>query len=106
MFYKFVFVNIVGSLNVGKFILMNVLMKEKLFIVIFKVQIICYCIYGILNGDDYQIVFFDMLGVVNVFYKLYEVMMSYVEIFLKDVDVLLFIIDMYEFDMNYKEMLE
>ena len=85
---------------------MNALMKEKLSIVTSKAQTTRHRIHGILNDDDYQIVFSDTPGVVNASYKLHEAMMSYVETSLKDADILLFITDMHESDMNHKETLE
>lgn len=106
MSHKSGFVNIVGSPNVGKSTLMNQLMGEKLSIVTAKAQTTRHRILGILNDDDYQIVFSDTPGVVNAAYKLHENMMDYVNTSLKDADVLLFITDTKESDMNHKETLE
>ena len=78
MAHKSGFVNIVGSPNVGKSTLMNKLMGEKLSIVTSKAQTTRHRILGILNEDDYQIVFSDTPGVVNAAYKLHENMMDYV----------------------------
>lgn len=105
MAHKSGFVNIVGSPNVGKSTLMNQLMGEKLSIVTSKAQTTRHRILGILNDDDYQIVFSDTPGVVNAAYKLHETMMDYVNTSLKDADVLLFITDTIETDMNHKETL-
>ena len=93
MAHKSGFVNIVGSPNVGKSTLMNQLMGEKLSIVTSKAQTTRHRILGILNDEDYQIVFSDTPGVVNAAYKLHETMMDYVNTSLKDADVLLFITD-------------
>ncbi|MCO5260582.1 MAG: GTPase Era [Crocinitomicaceae bacterium] len=106
MAHKAGFVNIVGSPNVGKSTLMNQLVGERLSIVTSKAQTTRHRILGIVNDEDYQIVFSDTPGVVNVSYKLHEQMMEYVNISLKDADVLLFITDMHETDMNHKETLE
>ena len=105
MAHKSGFVNIVGSPNVGKSTLMNQLMGEKLSIVTSKAQTTRHRILGILNDEDYQIVFSDTPGVVNAAYKLHETMMDYVNTSLKDADVLLFITDTIETDMNHKETL-
>ena len=105
MAHKSGFVNIVGSPNVGKSTLMNQLMGEKLSIVTSKAQTTRHRILGILNDEDYQIVFSDTPGVVNAAYKLHETMMDYVNTSLKDADVLLFITDTNETDMNHKETL-
>ncbi|HRP52379.1 MAG TPA: GTPase Era [Fluviicola sp.] len=106
MIHKSAFVNIVGSPNVGKSTLMNGLVGEKLSIVTSKAQTTRHRIHGLANGDDYQIVFSDTPGVVNASYKLHEAMISYVESSLKDADILLFITDMQENEMNHKETLE
>ena len=100
------FVNIVGSPNVGKSTLMNQLVGEKLSIVTSKAQTTRHRILGIVNDEDYQIVFSDTPGVVNAAYKLHETMMDYVNTSIKDADVLLFITDTKENEMNHKETLE
>ena len=106
MSHKAGFVNIVGSPNVGKSTLMNQMIGEKLSIVTSKAQTTRHRIHGIVNEDNYQIVFSDTPGVVNASYKLHEQMMSYVESSFKDADILLFITDIYESEMNHKETLE
>lgn len=106
MKHKSGFVNIVGSPNVGKSTLMNRLLGEKLSIVTSKAQTTRHRIRGILNHEDYQIVFSDTPGVVNAAYELHESMMAYVNTALRDADVLLFITDVFEDSMNHKETLE
>jgi GTP-binding protein Era len=106
MAHKSGFVNIVGSPNVGKSTLMNRLVGEKLSIVTSKAQTTRHRILGIVNDEDYQIVFSDTPGVVNAAYKLHETMMEYVNASLKDADVLLFITDTKENEMNHQETLE
>lgn len=106
MSHKSGFVNIVGSPNVGKSTLMNRLLGEKLSIVTSKAQTTRHRIRGILNHEDYQIVFSDTPGVVNAAYELHESMMKYVNSSLSDADVLLFITDVFEDTMNHKETLE
>lgn len=106
MAHKSGFVNIVGSPNVGKSTLMNRLVGEKLSIVTSKAQTTRHRILGIVNEEDYQIVFSDTPGVVNASYKLHEAMMDYVNASLKDADVLIFITDTKENEMNHKETLE
>lgn len=106
MSHKSGFVNIIGSPNVGKSTLMNKLLGEKLSIVTSKAQTTRHRIHGILNSDDYQIVFSDTPGVVNASYQLHEAMMSYVETALKDADVLLFITDVFENTLNHEATLE
>jgi GTP-binding protein Era len=106
MSHKSGFVNIVGSPNVGKSTLMNRLVGEKLSIVTSKAQTTRHRILGIVNDENHQIVFSDTPGVVNAAYKMHEMMMDYVNTSLKDADVLLFITDTLESEMNHKETLE
>ena len=106
MAHKSGFVNIVGSPNVGKSTLMNQLVGEKLSIVSSKAQTTRHRILGIVNEEDYQIVFSDTPGVVNAAYKLHENMMDYVNASISDADVLIFMTDTHENDMNHKETLE
>ena len=106
MAHKSGFVNIVGSPNVGKSTLMNQLMGEKLSIVTAKAQTTRHRILGIVNEEDYQVVFSDTPGVVNAAYKLHENMMEYVNASIYDADVLLFITDTQENEMNHQQTLE
>jgi GTP-binding protein Era len=99
------FVNIVGSPNVGKSTLMNQLVGEKVSIVTSKAQTTRHRILGIVNDEDYQVVFSDTPGVVNAAYKMHDVMMDYVNMSIKDADVLLFITDTKENEMNHEETL-
>ncbi len=63
MQHKSGFVNIIGSPNVGKSTLMNQLVGEKLSIITSKAQTTRHRILGIVNDEDYQIVFSDTPGV-------------------------------------------
>jgi GTP-binding protein Era len=89
--HKAGFVNIIGKPNVGKSTLMNVFLGEKLSIVTQKAQTTRHRIRGILNGDDYQIVYSDTPGIINPHYKLHDAMMSIVTEAIQDADVLLFV---------------
>jgi GTP-binding protein Era len=91
--HKAGFVNIIGNPNAGKSTLMNALMGEKLSIVSPKVQTTRHRIMGILNGDDYQIVYSDTPGVIDPKYKLQEGMMKFVGTALTDADLILLVID-------------
>ena len=106
MAHKSGFVNIVGSPNVGKSTLMNQLVGEKLSIVTSKAQTTRHRILGIVNDENYQIVFSDTPGVVNASYKLHENMMEYVSLSLQDADILLFVTDTFEQKMNHEATLE
>jgi GTP-binding protein Era len=72
---------------------MNALMGEKLSIVTPKAQTTRHRIMGILNGDDYQIVYSDTPGVLDPKYKLQEGMMKAVGSALTDADLILLVID-------------
>ncbi|NQT78366.1 MAG: GTPase Era [Bacteroidetes bacterium] len=91
MSHKAGFVNIIGKPNVGKSTLMNELVGEKLSIITSKKQTTRHRILGIVNEDDYQIVFSDTPGYLKPNYKLQESMMKFVESALLDADVFLFI---------------
>jgi len=106
MAHKSGFVSIVGSPNVGKSTLMNKLVGEKLSIVTSKAQTTRHRILGIVNDEDHQIVFSDTPGVVNSAYKLHENMMDYVNSSIQDADILLFVTEPNETEMNHKETLE
>lgn len=86
------FVNILGSPNVGKSTLMNALVGENLSIITSKVQTTRHRIMGIVNGDDFQIVYSDTPGVIeNPNYKLHESMMDFVHSAIDDADVFLYV---------------
>ena len=92
------FVNIIGNPNVGKSTLMNALVGEKLSIITSKAQTTRHRILGIVNGDDFQIVFSDTPGILKPCYKLQESMMNFVRGALSDADVLLYVTDTVERD--------
>lgn len=90
------FVNIVGNPNVGKSTLMNDLVGERLSIITAKAQTTRHRIVGIVNTDDYQIVFSDTPGVLKPNYKMQEAMREFSEGALTDADVLLYVTDVVE----------
>ncbi len=90
------FVNIIGLPNAGKSTLMNALLGQKLSIVTAKAQTTRHRIMGILNGDDYQIVYSDTPGVLDPKYKLHEGMMKAVGSALSDADLILMVIDAHD----------
>jgi GTPase len=96
MEHKAGFVNIVGNPNVGKSTLMNALVGEKLSIITKKMQTTRHRIKGIVNGDDFQIVYSDTPGILKPGYKLQETMMKFVDMALIDADVILFVTDVVE----------
>ena len=96
MSHKSGFVNIIGSPNVGKSTLMNQLVGERLSIITSKQQTTRHRIMGMVNEENYQIVFSDTPGIIDPAYKLHENMMKFVSEALKDADVLIVMTDIYE----------
>ena len=90
------FVNIIGNPNVGKSTLMNALVGERLSIITSKAQTTRHRIMGIVNGDDFQIVYSDTPGILRPNYKLQESMMNFVIGALRDADVILYVTDTVE----------
>jgi len=90
MSHKAGFVNIIGYPNVGKSTLMNALVGEKLSIITSKAQTTRHRIMGIVNGEDFQIIYSDTPGIVrDPSYKMHEYMNQYIESALIDADVIL-----------------
>jgi len=96
MAHKAGFVNIIGAPNVGKSTLMNVLVGENLSIITSKAQTTRHRIMGIVNGEDFQVVYSDTPGVLKPNYKLHQSMMEFVNSALDDADVILFVTDIFE----------
>lgn len=104
--HKSGFVNIVGNPNVGKSTLMNLLVGEKVSIITSKAQTTRHRILGIVNTEDYQIVYSDTPGVLRPNYKLQESMLSFSESALSDADVLLYMTDVIEKTDKNEEFLQ
>ncbi len=94
--HKSGFVNIIGNPNVGKSTLMNALVGERLSIITSKAQTTRHRIMGIVNGEDFQIVYSDTPGILKPNYKLQESMMKFVNGAVKDADVILYVTDTVE----------
>ena len=94
--HKSGFVNIIGNPNVGKSTLMNALVGECLSIITSKAQTTRHRIMGIVNGDDFQIVYSDTPGILKPNYKLQESMMKFVRGAVSDADVILYVTDTVE----------
>lgn len=100
------FVNIVGNPNVGKSTLSNKLVGERLSIITSKAQTTRKRIMGIVNGDDYQVVFSDTPGVLKPNYRLQEAMLDYSKEALRDADVLIYVTDVIEKPDKYDDFLK
>ena len=94
--HKAGFVNIIGNPNVGKSTLMNALVGEKLSIITSKAQTTRKRVMGIVNGDDFQIVYTDTPGIVNPANKLHEQMMGFIGTALQDADLFLMVTEVGE----------
>lgn len=107
--HKAGFVNIIGRPNAGKSTLMNALVGEKISVITAKAQTTRHRIMGIVNGDDFQIVYSDTPGVLTPNYKLHEKMMGFVFTALEDADIILLVIDIEDekpFDPKIFEQIE
>jgi GTPase len=96
MTHKAGFVNIIGNPNVGKSTLMNAFVGEKISIITTKAQTTRQRVMGIVNSDDFQIVYSDTPGLLNPKYKLQETMLKFATSALIDADILLYVTDVNE----------
>ena len=94
--FKSGFVNIIGNPNVGKSTLMNAMVGEKLSIVTAKAQTTRHRIMGIVNGENYQIVYSDTPGILKPNYRLQQDMVNFVDAAIGDADVILYVSDTVE----------
>lgn len=93
MKHKAGFVNIIGNPNVGKSTLMNAFVGERLSIITSKAQTTRHRILGIVNGDDFQILFSDTPGIIKPAYELQVSMMDFVKSAFEDADVLIYMVE-------------
>lgn len=96
MKHKAGFVNIIGNPNVGKSTLMNAFVGERLSIITSKAQTTRHRILGIVNGDDFQVVFSDTPGIIKPAYELQSSMMNFVRSAFEDADVLVYMVEIGE----------
>lgn len=94
--HKAGFVNIIGNPNVGKSTLMNAFVGEKLSIITSKAQTTRHRILGIVNGDDFQVIFSDTPGIIKPAYELQESMMGFVKSAFEDADILIYMVEIGE----------
>jgi GTP-binding protein Era len=105
MAHKAGFVSIIGKPNAGKSTLMNALVGEKMSIITPKAQTTRHRILGIVNTDDYQIVFSDTPGIIKTHYALHESMMHQVDGSIVDADLILLVTDIHE-EFNEQDVLK
>lgn len=101
MTHKAGFVNLIGRANAGKSTLMNLLVGEKISIITPKAQTTRHRIVGIVNEEDYQIVYSDTPGMLEPKYALQANMMTFVKEALQDADILILIIDIADKNMEF-----
>ena len=94
--HKSGFINIIGNPNVGKSTLMNNLVGERLSIITSKAQTTRHRILGIVNGDNFQLIFSDTPGIIKPSYELQDSMMDFVKSALEDADVILYMLEIGE----------
>ena len=100
MKHKAGLVNIIGNPNVGKSTLMNALVGERMSIITSKAQTTRHRILGIVNGDDFQILFSDTPGIIKPAYELQESMMNFVKSAFDDADILIYMVEMGEKELK------
>lgn len=100
MTHKAGFVNIIGNPNVGKSTLMNAFIGERLSIITSKAQTTRHRILGIVNGEDFQILFSDTPGIIKPAYELQSSMMDFVKSAFEDADVLIYMVEIGERELK------
>lgn len=98
--HKAGFVNIIGNPNVGKSTLMNAFVGERISIITSKAQTTRHRILGIVNGDDFQILFSDTPGIIKPAYELQSSMMDFVKSAFEDADVLVYMVEIGEKELK------
>jgi len=98
--HKSGFVNIIGNPNVGKSTFLNAVVGEELAITTPKAQTTRHRILGIVNGDDYQVIFSDTPGIIKPAYEMQEAMMDFVKESFEDADILLYMVEAGEKDLK------
>lgn len=106
MKHKAGFVNIIGNPNVGKSTLMNAFVGERLSIITSKAQTTRHRILGIVNGDDFQILFSDTPGIIKPAYELQTAMMDFVKSAFEDADVLVYMVEIGEKELKDEHFFE
>jgi len=98
--HKAGFVNIIGNPNVGKSTLMNAMVGERLSMITSKAQTTRHRIFGIVNDENYQIVFSDTPGIIKPAYELQSSMMDFVKTAFTDADILIYMVEVGEKELK------
>jgi len=104
--HKAGFVNIVGNPNVGKSTIMNALTGENLSVITSRAQTTRHRILGIVNGEDFQIVYSDTPGIIKPGYRLQEYMLKFSRSALVDGDIILYVTDVKEKPLKNMDFIE
>jgi len=98
--HKAGYVNIIGNPNVGKSTLMNAFVGERLSIITSKAQTTRHRILGIVNGEDFQVLFSDTPGIIKPAYDLQSSMMDFVKSAFEDADILIYMVEIGEKELK------
>jgi len=90
--HKSGFVTIIGNPNVGKSTFLNNIIGENISIISDKAQTTRHRLLGILNNEDYQVIFTDTPGIINTKYELQNAMMNFVKNSLEDSDLIIYMV--------------
>ncbi len=85
---------------------MNAMTGENLSIITSKAQTTRHRIQGIVNGDDFQIVYSDTPGILKPGYKMQEYMLKFARTAITDADIVLYMTDIEENTSDAEEVLE
>jgi GTP-binding protein Era len=94
------YVALIGKPNVGKSTLMNTLVGQKISIVTDKPQTTRHKILGLLSAEKHQIIFLDTPGLLKPKYLLQSAMMEATHSAIADADIVLYMIDALEPQME------
>lgn len=106
MEHKAGFVNIIGNPNVGKSTLLNALVGERLSIITSKAQTTRHRIFGIVSGENFQIIFSDTPGIIKPAYQLQSSMMDFVKDAFEDADILLYMVEVGQKDLKDEQFFQ
>ena len=104
--HKAGFVNIIGNPNVGKSTIMNAMTGENLSVITSRAQTTRHRILGIVNGEDFQIVYSDTPGIIKPGYRLQEYMLKFSRSALTDADIILYVTDVKETPLKNEDFIE
>ena len=104
--HKSGYITIIGNPNVGKSTFLNNVIGEKISSTSSKAQTTRHRLLGILNSENYQMIFSDTPGVIESSYELHKTMMSYVKNSLSDSDLILYIVGNNKDDLINKNIRE